>query len=124
MSKAEKKEAEIKKNMEKLGLTRAEAEELYACDHDLDTNEEQEALDKEASAEKVDAGIVKEKKPRKPREVKISDAKKELFAILRNCFDLNDLIDYEIITENKMFRINFEGKTFDLNLIEKRPPKK
>lgn len=118
------KEKEIANYMKKLGLTKEEAEELWLADNGLEENEEQNALDKKAKAVKVDAGVEKEKKPRKPREVKVSNAKKELFAIIRNAFDLNDLVDYEIITENKLFRITFEGKIFDLNLIEKRPPKK
>ena len=118
------KEMEIKNYMKKLNLSRAEAEELWRADNGIEENEEQNALDKKASAVKVDTGIGKEQKPRKPREVKVSDAKKELFATIRNYFDLNDLVDYEIITENKLFRITFEGKIFDLNLIEKRPPKK
>ena len=117
------KEQEIKKNMEKLGLTREEAEELYECDHDLAENEEQEELQEKASAVKVETGVVKEKKPRKPREIKVSDEKKELFTnILGNLTD--NYNNVKVLNENKLIQVQIGTKIFDINLIEKRPPKK
>jgi len=117
------KEQEIQKNMEKLGLTREEAEELYDCDHDLAENEEQEELQEKASAVKVATGVVKEKKPRKPREIKVSDEKKELFTnILGSLTD--NYNNVKVLNENKLIQVQIGTKIFDINLIEKRPPKK
>lgn len=46
------KEKEIRKNMEVLAISRAEAEELYAFDHDEAENAEAEALTEKATKEK------------------------------------------------------------------------
>lgn len=119
-----KAEQEIANFQKMLGIPYEEALSMWMDDNGYTENEEQNALDEKASAEKIDNGEGRQKKPRKPRETKVSDAKRELFEIIKNTFDLNDLVDYSIITENKLFRITFEGKIFDLNLIEKRPPKK
>ena len=117
------KEQEIRNNMTKLGLTREEAEELYECDHDLAENEEQEELQEKASAQKVDVGVVKEKKERKPREIKVSDEKKELFANIYGSL-VDNFTDVTVLNENKLIRVRIGEKLFDINLIEKRPPKK
>lgn len=117
------KEMEIKKYMEKLNLSRAEAEELWRADNGIEENEEQNVLDKKASAVKVDTGIGKEQKPRKPREVKVSDEKQALFAGILGFLQEN----YEnvIVTrENKLIFVKIGEKSFDINFVEKRPPKK
>ena len=46
------KEKEIRKNMEVLAISRAEAEELYAFDHDEAENAEAEALTEKAKKKK------------------------------------------------------------------------
>lgn len=117
------KEAEIKNYMEKLNLSRAEAEELWRADNGLEENEEQEALDKKASAVKLDTGVEKENKPRKPREVKVSDEKRELFEGIRN-FLMENYNNVKVIRENKLILVQINDKLFDLNFVEKRPPKK
>jgi hypothetical protein len=117
------KDEEIKRNMEKLGLTQAEAEELYACDHGFDSNDEQEALDEQAKGAKTGTGVEKEKKTRKPREIKVSDEKKEIFQNIHGSL-IDNYNNVRIITENKLIQVQIGTKLFDINIIEKRPPKK
>lgn len=119
-------DAEIKKNMVMLDLTEEEAIQLWLDDNDFDTNEELEELDAKAKKVKIDhgAGDVKaRKKSDKPRVVKVSDAKKELFGqIFANLtsFYANNAT---ILKENKLISVKIGDKTFKIDIIEQRPPK-
>ena len=117
------KEKEIKNYMDKLHISREEAEELWLADNDYTENEEQAELNKKAAAVKVDTGVEVVKKPRKPREVKVSDEKRELFDGIRN-FLMENYNNVKVIRENKMILVQINNKLFDLNFVEKRPPKK
>lgn len=65
-----------------------------------------------------------EKKEKKPREIKVSDAKMALFSMiwegLYNYYGENA----EIVKQNKLIRLKIDGKSFKLDLIEERPTKK
>ena len=119
---------EIEANM-KLGISKEEAVEMWLEDNEYEVNEEQTALEEKAKSVKIDhgAGNTERKKPSKPRTVHTSDEKKELFdTILRN-LDRADGVLKENITvlkENKLIQVKIGSKTFKIDLIEQRPPKK
>lgn len=120
---------EIEKAMKSLELTKEEAIEMWLEDEGYMDNEEQIALTQKvkesgimttihgASAEK------KEKKDKKPKTVKISEEKQELFkAILENLQE--NFENVEVLNPNKLISIKINEKTFKLDLIEQRKPKK
>ena len=125
---------EIKSAVDNLGLTTKEAVEMWLEDNGYRKNAEQEELDKTAKKVKIDRQAREEKtekKEKKPRTVVISDEKKALFqSILKNldrCCEDNFEIskeNIEVITENKLIRVKIGEKTFDIDIIEKRKPKK
>ena len=59
-------------------------------------------------------------KPRKPKTVKISDEKKELFKRVLSIFDENAVV----LKENKLIQVKIGEKIFKIDIIEQRPPKK
>lgn len=120
---------EIANNMKRLEISKEEAIEMWLCDNDFEENEELEELDTKAKKVKVvhGAGDNKRKKSEKPRTVKVSDAKKELFSKLS--YHLNEFCEENdaictILKENKLFSVEFGGKTFKIDIIEQRAPKK
>ena len=117
---------EIKSAVDNLGLTTKEAVEMWLEDNGYRTNAEQEELDKTAKKVKVDRQAREEKpekKDKKSRTVVISDEKQALFAeILENLKEYTE--DVEVITNNKLIRVKIGEKTFDIDVIEKRKPKK
>lgn len=120
---------EIDKAMKSLELTKEEAIEMWLEDEGYMDNEEQIALTQKvkesgimttihgASAEK------KEKKDKKPKTVKISEEKQALFQIILENLQEN-FENIEILNPNKLISIKINGKTFKLDLIEQRKPKK
>ena len=120
--------------MEKLELTREEAIEMWLDDEGYTENEEQNALDEKVKK----SGIMRDihgasamdktqKKTTKPKTVKVSDEKKDLFELI-----YDTLRDYEvdfdgkttILKENKLIQFEINGKTFKIDLIEQRIKKK
>lgn len=113
------KELEIKQYMEKLKISREEAEELWLSDNDLAENEEQTALDEKARKAKIDRGTAPaERKPRKPREIKVSDGKKEIFGNVLAY--LSSAYNVKVIKENKALEVEIDGKTIKIDFIEHR----
>ena len=120
--------SEIENLMVKLDLTEEEAINTWLEDNNYQTNEEQASLDKMASQIKISRGADGEKKenpkPRKPREVKTSDEKKQLFHIIYNALlELGDS-NVEILKENKAFQCKIDEKLFKIDIIEHRQSKK
>ena len=120
---------EIKKSMELLELTEEEAIEMWLEDEGYLDNEEQIELTQKAK----ESGILStihgakaenvEKKEKKPKTVKISEEKQELFkAILENLEE--NFENVEVLNPNKLISIKINDKTFKLDLIEQRKPKK
>ena len=120
---------EIEKAMKSLELTQKEAIEMWLEDEGYMDNEEQIALTQKvkesgimttihgASAEK------KEKKNKKPKTVKISDEKQALFAnVLKNLQEIYENV--EVLNQNKLISVKIGEKTFKIDLIEQRKPKK
>jgi hypothetical protein len=123
-------DTELEKNMKLLDLTKEQAIEMWLVDNDFEEDEELEELDAKAKTVKIDHGATAEtprKKSDKPRTVKVSDAKKELFSKLSyylNEFCEENDANFTILKENKLFSVEFGGKTFKIDLVEQRPPKK
>ena len=64
-----------------------------------------------------------ENKPKKPKTVKVSQEKQALFSeIYSNLEDVYENV--QILKENKLISVKINGKTFKIDLIEQRPPKK
>ena len=116
--------------MTKLELSQEDAIDLWLEDNDYEVNEEQQALDEKAKKVKIQhdaAGNKPRKKSEKPRTVKVSDAKKELFANLLqflNDFSSENNANCKVLTENKLIQVDFMGETFKIDLIQQRKPKK
>ena len=119
---------EIEKSMKALELTKEEAIQMWLEDNDYEVNDEQVALDEKAKKVKINHGASAidktEQKEKKPRVVKISDEKQALFGeIYQNLVDIYGE-SVEIVKENKLLTVKIGSKTFKLDLIEQRPPKK
>lgn len=117
---------ELEKSMKLLELTRDEAIQLWLEDNGFEDNEEQNALDEKAKKVKVNhgAGESGKAKTSKPRTVVVSDEKKELFdEIFSNLADVYGE-NAKIEKENKLIIVKIGEKTFKIDLIEQRKPKK
>ena len=118
---------EIEKNMKLLEISREDAIEMWLEDEGYLDNEEQNELNEKAKKVKIDHGASAidktEKKEKKPREVKVSDEKQALFAEIVEKLAENGR-NYEIIKENKLICVKIGEKTFKIDLIEQRQPKK
>jgi len=121
-------DAEIKQNMTALDVSEAEAVEIWLEDNEYEINEEQAALDEKAKKEKVGVEAGKgQRKKIEHRTVKISDEKKAVFDTILENLDRCELIDRENITvlkENKLIQVKIGERTFKIDVIECRPPKK
>lgn len=119
---------EIEHYMKSLELTREDAIDLWLEDNDYQENEEQNELDEKAKKVKIDHGASAvdktQPKEKKPRVVKISDEKHELFCeILSNLQDVYGN-SVEIVKENKLLTVKIAEKVFKIDIIEQRPSKK
>lgn len=119
---------EIEKSMKALELTKEEAVQMWLEDNEYEVNEEQVELDKKAKKVKIQHGASAidktEKKEKKERIVKVSEEKQVLFGdIYQNLTELYGK-NVEIVKENKLLTVKINGKTFKIDLIEQRPPKK
>ena len=121
-------DSEIKSHMAKLKLTEEEAIQLYLEDEGYLDNEELEELDSKAKKVKIQhyaSAVDKtEKKEKKPRTVKISDEKQGLFDNIYHFLVETYGDSVEIVKENKLLTLKIGEKTFKVDLIEQRPPKK
>ena len=117
---------ELEKSMKLLELTRDEAIQLWLEDNGFEDNEEQTALEEKAKKVKVNHGAGESGKAKnsKPRTVVVSDEKKELFdEIFINLADVYGE-NAKIEKENKLIIVKIGEKTFKIDLIEQRKPKK
>ena len=122
-------DGEIKNNMELLDLTEQEAINLWLEDNGYLDNQEQIELNEKAKKVKIDhdARAVDKKTEKKPRTTKVSDEKKELFATIVQNLDRAEGVLRENVTilkENKLIEVKIGEKTFKIDVIETRPPKK
>ena len=106
-------------------ISQDKAIQLYLEDEDILTNEEIEKLTKQAKKNGLTGKInkassINKSLEKKPRTVKTSDEKKELFQFL---LDSLKGYDISILTENKLIQVKIGEKTFKLDLIEQRQKK-
>lgn len=120
-------EEEILKYMKKYDLTREQAEQLWREDNDLEENAEIEEMTKKAKANFRNQ-VQGEKKPRKPREVKLDDTKVHIIKMLStllNGMSATDNIENVVIKNaQKEITFNIGNDEYSLNLVKHRPPKK
>ena len=117
---------ELEKSMKALELTKEEAIQLWLEDNGFEENEEQNVLDEKAKKVKVNhgAGDSGKSKTAKPRTVVVSDEKKELFTeIFSNLADVYGE-NAKIEKENKLIIVKIADRTFKIDIIEQRKPKK
>ena len=115
--------------MKNLDLTKDEAVQMYLEDEGYLDNEEQLELDKKAKESGImrtihEAKDVKKEKNKatKPKTVKVSDEKQELFAdILENLQENYEKV--EVLKQNKLIQVQIGEKIFKIDLIEQRPKK-
>lgn len=123
---------EIEKAMKNLNLSKDEAIEMWLEDEGYIDNPEQLELCQKAKDNKITATIHqasgdRPKKQSKPKTVKVSSEKQDLFTLLEVTLD-----DYckemggkrTILNPNKLIQVELNGKTFKIDLIEQRKPKK
>jgi hypothetical protein len=120
---------EIANSMKRLEISKEEAVEMWLCDNDLEENEELTELDARAKKVKINhgAGAAERKKSEKPRTVKVSDEKKELFSTILQNLDRAIGVEREniqVLKENKLISVKIGEKTFKIDIIEQRAPKK
>lgn len=117
------KENEIKNLMEKLQLSYNEALELWNCDNGVETNEEQNALDKKAKKTKINHEATDKTKRKKKEYIRKVDSKKlELLTCVGSYLETLGIK----ATVNKEIELNFiyENENYSLKLIRHRQPKK
>lgn len=125
-------DAEIQKSMKVLEISKEEAIQMWLEDEGYLDNEEQMELEKKAKENRItatihDAGNKAKRKQSKPKTIKVSDEKQALFAeIHEKLCEYCDEIDgtCEVLKENKLISVKIGEKTFKIDLIEQRPPKK
>jgi hypothetical protein len=115
--------------MKLLDLTEQEAIEMWLEDNGYLDNQEQIELNEKAKQVKIDhdARAATAPKEKKPRTTKVSDEKKELFATIVQNLDRAEGVERENVTilkENKLIEVKIGEKTFKIDVIESRPPKK
>lgn len=125
---------DIKGYMKSLDLTKDEAIAMWLDDEGYTENNEQMELEQKAK----DSGVMRDihgasamdktkSKSAKPKVVKVSDEKRDLFDLIYDT--LRDYqVDFDgkttILKENKLIQFEINGKTFKIDLIEQRPKKK
>lgn len=113
---------EIENLMSSLGLSQADAIDLWLCDNDYEEDEEQAELDEKAKKIKINKDIVlkKSKKERKPPKKVVSSEKQTLFNDILNHLTENYGENVKILTENKLISIEINGKIFKIDVIQTR----
>ena len=97
-------------------------EEIDDCPEGA-TEETAEELDAKQKEIKVNVGARSEKKTeRKPKAIKVSDEKTQIFNDLLRF--LTENYDFSVLKDNKLIEISYNGKKFKLDLIETRQKKK
>lgn len=123
--------------MKQLDITREEAIELEQYDDDVNRNKKTEhdlTPDKVRVVQEMTRKVQHKKYGSVKRERKPNEIKEALVAAITNflkneCeFIINDTFtscdSVEITNKNRMIHFKVNDKEFDLQLIEKRPPKK
>lgn len=117
---------EIEKYKKKLGLSQDDAIHLWLTDNDYEIDEEQNEIDEKAKKVKIqhDATFKTTEKDKKPRVVKVSDEKTQLFNVVLDGLNAVYGENVQILNENKLIQVKIDDKTFKIDIIEQRKPKK
>lgn len=114
------KEQEIQKNMLDLGITRAEAEELYLYDHEEIENAEADALTEKAKQiKRYEQSMTPRKKSEKVR--KVNEQKKLLLEMLIN--GIKDSVSITDVHNEADFSFDYGAFNYTVKLVEHRPKK-
>ena len=122
-------DADIKRSVEKLGITKEEAIQVWLEDEGYLENEEQEALEKKAKENRITAtvhqarAINPEKKTQKERVHK-DDPTKELIIAETAKFLEKYAENIQITNIGKLISFKIGEDDYEFNLIRKRKPKK
>lgn len=113
---------EIENLMSSLGLSQADAIDLWLCDNDYEEDEEQTELDEKAKKVKINKDIIPKqvKKERKTPKKVVSSEKQTLFNGILNHLTENYGENVKILTENKLISCNINGITFKIDVIQTR----
>lgn len=116
-------DADLKKNMEILNISKDDAIQMWLEDEGYLENEIVEELTAKAKENKI-SHDAKSDKPRKSvtRERKPDEEKENLIKILANCLE-NEGFLVEITNKSKLIEFNVGENHYKLDLIKQRPPK-
>ena len=117
----------IAKAMKNLDLTQDEAIQMWLEDEGHLDNEEQLELCQKAKDNKITATIHqanKGKKVKKEPKPKVASAEKVQIFNKMLGFLTNEFENVAVLNENKLIQVEIDGKTFKIDLIEQRKPKK
>lgn len=116
-------DSEIETNCRILGITKAEAIQMYLEDEGYLDNPYVEELTQKAKEAKI-SHDAKSEKPRKQvkRERKPDEEKEKLIEILANALIAED-ISAKITNKSKIIEFNVGENHYKLDLIKQRPPK-
>jgi hypothetical protein len=114
--------AEIEKQMKALNQTMLDTIDLWLCDNDYLTNDEQQEFIEETKGYKVDHQIGAKKRKSVKRTVKISEEKQTLFNDLSQ-FLAESGYNFEVLKENKLISVKINDISFKIDLIQQRKPK-
>jgi|GEM_PF-7062934 len=120
--------AEISRLMEKGGYTEAEAIELYIWDNTSEETEESQKMSdgwKEFSRTAHDARTFDPNKPKVDRVRAENPTKRSIISFLNVGLEaLEGISNLNIMNPEKYITFEMDGNKYELNLIQKRPPKK
>lgn len=114
--------AEIEKQMKALNQTMLDTIDLWLCDNDYLTNDEQQEFIEETKGYKVDHQTGAKKRKSVKRTVKISEEKQTLFNDLSQ-FLAESGYNFEVLKENKLISVKINDISFKIDLIQQRKPK-
>lgn len=117
----------IEKAVKKLGLSKAEAVQMYLEDEGIEINLEQENL----TAKAVSSGVQKEmtrcksaKKREVKRERKADPTKEKIISNIANFIgSLEGVADIQILNAGKLIGFSLADENYTINLVRNRKPK-
>ena len=118
MTKAEKREETIVRFMNKLDLTREEAEQLFEDDNSTSVLPEVKAI--EEKAKECKRRYERKFEPRKPvkRERKVDGDKKELLTIIEQA--ISNVCSIEEIVNETEIKFSYNGNSYSIKMTKHR----
>lgn len=126
------KDSVIQKYMNDFSLTKEDAIQMYLEDEGFENNEDVEEMTAKAKENKAvmhgesadkDERKVANKKQSKPKTVKVSDTKKELFSAISQFLSETFGENAEVLKENKLIQVKIGEDMFKIDIIQQRKPK-